>query len=90
MLKWLEGCLSANLDRAGVWHITGDGSTDRFVSDGFMLNLASILAALSHYFTKDIVLKTTLEGGDFLQHKIMEVGGGFSGGKWLMLYIYLI
>ncbi|KAF2367829.1 Ubiquitin conjugation factor E4 core [Trinorchestia longiramus] len=57
-LKWLEGCLSSNVGRAGLWHVAGGealATGTQYVSDGFMLSLGAVLARLAHKFTESVV-----------------------------------
>ena len=55
VLQWIEHCLLVNSGRGGLWNIeAGELHAMSFVSDGFMLNLCSILLQLSLPFVSEI------------------------------------
>lgn len=55
VLLWFGGCLDSNLPRGRIWAVNSLGLPGAvgFVSDGFSINLASVLLRLSQPFVKD-------------------------------------
>uniref|UniRef100_A0A146L1T6 Ubiquitin conjugation factor E4 A n=1 Tax=Lygus hesperus TaxID=30085 RepID=A0A146L1T6_LYGHE len=55
VLAWLGGCLDANIPRGRIWATSSLGfpAAIGFISDGFAINLASVLLRLSQPFVKN-------------------------------------
>ncbi|XP_014246421.1 ubiquitin conjugation factor E4 A [Cimex lectularius] len=55
VLKWIGGCLDANLPRGRLWATTSLGLPGAlgYISDGFVINLTSVMLRLSQPFITD-------------------------------------
>lgn len=67
----MESCLETNSGRAGLWLVEGSGGFQgaMFVSDGFMVNLGTVMLQLAKPFTQDLknakILKVSFSASAF-------------------------